>query len=228
MKNRKALDISTIIQFYNIFQVVACTFFVLKFHDLGFSLRQTWKCDKNLTAGREEETFYVFWWFLMLRTLELVETVFFILRKKEKQASALHIYHHISSIVLMWVFLKYSAGEYFHLICHCKPKHLFFSGMMEIYGITLNCCVHVVMYLFYFCSSIKSLSGVVKVVKPLLTAIQIVQLSVMLVHCFVAVSSSCKATKLFYLQIFNISFLIFLFAKFFVQSYMKKNKVHSN
>lgn len=111
MKNRKPLNITKIIQLYNIFQISACTYFVVKFHDLGFSFQNTWKCENKLVSGRENETFIVLWWFIMLRTLELVETVFFILRKKQNQVSALHIYHHISTIVLLWLFLKYSAGE---------------------------------------------------------------------------------------------------------------------
>lgn len=111
MKNRKAFNISTVIQSYNIFQVVACAYFVAKFHDLGFSFRNTWKCVDDLKVGREDETFDQMWWFLMLRTFELVETVFFILRQKQNQVSALHLYHHISTIVLLWLYFKYSAGD---------------------------------------------------------------------------------------------------------------------
>lgn len=125
MKNRKAFNISTIIQCYNIFQVVACTYFVIKFHDLGFSFRNTWKCARKLEVGREDETFTVLWWFIMLRTVELVETVFFILRKKENQVSALHLYHHISTIVLLWLYLKHSAGELFSLSSIVSINFLF-------------------------------------------------------------------------------------------------------
>lgn len=111
MKNRKPYNISAIIQFYNIFQVAACIYFVTKFCELGFSFKNTWKCVDDLSSGREDETFNRMWWFLMLRILELVETVFFILRKKQSQISALHIYHHISTIVLLWLYFKYSAGK---------------------------------------------------------------------------------------------------------------------
>ena len=111
MKNRKAYDISGIIRFYNVFQVLACTFLVVRFHNLGFSFRNTWKCGNKLEAGREDESFDVLWWFLALRTLELLETVFFILRKKQNQVSSLHVYHHISTIILTWLHLKYLSGN---------------------------------------------------------------------------------------------------------------------
>ncbi|XP_070505842.1 very long chain fatty acid elongase F-like, partial [Chironomus tepperi] len=48
--------------------------------------------------------------FIILRLSELLETVFFVLRKKFKQVSMLHVYHHISTVVLLWIFLLYSGG----------------------------------------------------------------------------------------------------------------------
>jgi high-affinity K+ transport system ATPase subunit B len=80
------------------------------------------------------------------------------------------------------------------------------------------------MYSFYFCSTVKSLSTVVKVVKPFLTSIQLIQLVAILIHCIVAVSPSCGASNVFYVQILNILILIGFFAKFFVESYMKPKK----
>lgn len=57
-----------------------------------------------------------FWWYgIMLRLVEFVETVFFVLRKKQNQVTFLHIYHHISTILIFWVFLKYSGSEFNHL-----------------------------------------------------------------------------------------------------------------
>lgn len=110
MKNRQPFNLSTTIKAYNIFQIVACFWFVTNFHHLGFSFRFTWKCVNKLKPGYEEETHRQMWWFVMLRTVELIETVFFVLRKKQNQVSALHVYHHISTVVLLWLYLKYSAG----------------------------------------------------------------------------------------------------------------------
>jgi hypothetical protein len=111
MKNRKPMDISALIRFYNVFQVAACTYLVVRFHTLGFSFRQTFQCTKNFEPGREKEIFNLLWWFLMLRSIELVETVFFILRKKQNQVSALHVYHHISTIAVVWLHLKFMSGK---------------------------------------------------------------------------------------------------------------------
>jgi len=114
MEKRKAYNLDRIIRFYNLFQVIACSWFVYIYHLHGFSFRNTWKCvtydgspEKNIAP------YWHFWFFLGLRTIELIETVFFVLRKKQNQISALHLYHHLSTIALLWLFFKYSCGELF-------------------------------------------------------------------------------------------------------------------
>lgn len=47
----------------------------------------------------------------LLKGFELVETIFFVLRKKDNQVSVLHVYHHISTFVLTWFFARSVAGE---------------------------------------------------------------------------------------------------------------------
>jgi elongation of very long chain fatty acids protein 1 len=224
MKNRKPMNISAIIQGYNVFQVVACAYFVWKFHDNGFSFQQTWRCVVDVQPSSKIDFYNTGWWFMMLRTVELVETVFFILRKKQNQVSTLHVYHHVSTIVLMWLNMKYKTGK--EVFCIEVPFSIFSSipGMMPVFIVAINSCVHIIMYTFYFCSTVKGLSIVVKVVKPFLTSIQLIQLVAILIHCIVAVSPSCGASNVFYVQILNILILIGFFAKFFVESYMKPMK----
>lgn len=51
------------------------------------------------------------WRLLMLKILELSDTVIFILRKKYNQASFLHIYHHTSTALLSWIACKFVPGK---------------------------------------------------------------------------------------------------------------------
>lgn len=89
---------------------------------------------------------------------------------------------------------------------------------------TINSTVHVVMYSYYFLSSFKSLAAFTNKVKPLLTAIQIIQLVVILGHVGLAVMPSCNGSKLFYAQFANISLLIFMFSRFYAASYVRKDE----
>lgn len=51
---------------------------------------------------------YYGWLAMCLRMVEFAETIFFVLRKKQNQVSALHVYHHISTFLIVWWSLKLS------------------------------------------------------------------------------------------------------------------------
>lgn len=115
MKDRKPMKLNTFIRGYNIFQVIACVFFVewgiyrgvnpITFHG-------TLQCTANrISLAEHFDLCDKTWWFMMLRLVELVETVIFVLRKKQNQVSALHLYHHTSTVWLLWIILKYSPSK---------------------------------------------------------------------------------------------------------------------
>ena len=112
MKDRKPMNLSLFIRCYNVFQVLACTFFIHWIHQRGTSYKSTWRCIEN---RREPEAAIqlanITWLFMWLRIIELLETVIFVLRKKQNQVSPLHLYHHISTVCLLWLFMKYSPSE---------------------------------------------------------------------------------------------------------------------
>jgi elongation of very long chain fatty acids protein 1 len=111
MENRRPYDLTQIIRVYNIFQVITCAWFVYKAHQVNFSLKMTWRCIDDLVPGTEDKVYILMWRFILLRTFEFIETIFYVLRKKQNQVSALHVYHHVSTVVLVWIFVKYSPGK---------------------------------------------------------------------------------------------------------------------
>jgi GNS1/SUR4 family len=112
MKNREPFDIISLIRTYNGFQVFACTFIVVRGHYMGFTLNYLWVCEKfeYFTELQRVEVKICYWLFLGLRCVEFVETVFFVLKKKLNQASFLHIFHHIGSALMTWLFIVSNAG----------------------------------------------------------------------------------------------------------------------
>ena len=52
------------------------------------------------------------WIYYMAKIIELLDTVFFVLRKKYSQVSFLHLYHHTLMPVCSFVGVKYLAGEF--------------------------------------------------------------------------------------------------------------------
>lgn len=208
MENRKALDLSNVTRAYNIFQLVSSSVTVIVGHSIGLSFKFGYQCVAAPSPLDEvtDAKMFLFrgtWLYIMLRASELAETVFFVLRKKQNQVSFLHVYHHIAVVSLLWLYLKYNAGE------------------GETFLVLLNSSVHVVMYLYYFLSSFESMKGITGRVKKFITRIQITQLVVLLTHCIWAIVG-CNATKLYYLQTLNIIILVFMFARFYFKSYKSK------
>ncbi|OBS66311.1 hypothetical protein A6R68_05148 [Neotoma lepida] len=50
------------------------------------------------------------WWYFVSKGVEYLDTVFFILRKKNNQVSFLHVYHHCTMFTLWWIGIKWVAG----------------------------------------------------------------------------------------------------------------------
>lgn len=73
--------------------------------------------------------------YFLLKVADLLDTVFFVLRKKQNQITFLHLYHHTGMVVLIWNATKFFPGG-----------HSIFTGF-------LNSIVHVVMYGYYLVSA---------------------------------------------------------------------------
>lgn len=52
----------------------------------------------------------VCWWYFFSKIIELLDTVFFILRKKNNQITFLHVYHHSTMLINWWLGVKFIAG----------------------------------------------------------------------------------------------------------------------
>lgn len=113
MENKNPVDLKKIIRVYNVFQVIACSIYVTGAYKLGFTFSRIFQCESfDFLSDSDRRIVQVgTWLFLCLRLIELVETVFFILRKKENQASFLHIFHHISSAIVGWLYLAMRPGK---------------------------------------------------------------------------------------------------------------------
>lgn len=113
MKTREPFNVIFLIRLYNAFQVFVCAVFVIRAHQIGLSFKYVWKCERFLwlTDLERLEIKIGLWLFLVLRIVEFIETIFFVVRKKQKQASFLHIFHHIGSVLMAWLFIVSGAGR---------------------------------------------------------------------------------------------------------------------
>jgi hypothetical protein len=75
--------------------------------------------------------------FIMLRIIEFIETVMFVLRKKQNQVSPLHVYHHISTVCLLWVFFNYHPSKFDqNLMSQFRVNFYFFFQLRALWQFT--------------------------------------------------------------------------------------------
>lgn len=79
------------------------------------------------------------WIYYMAKIIELLDTVFFVLRKKTSQVSFLHVYHHTLMPICAFIGVKYLAG-----------------GHGTLLGL-INSFIHVLMYTYYMLSAMPSM-----------------------------------------------------------------------
>ena len=137
MAQRKAYNLKIVISIYNMFQVAAsvyivvevsaysffCKYFfknqnhnyitIFQLSKIGFTFRNTWKCvqietvkDHNLIQRAK-----LGWFICVLKATDMLDTIFFILRKSERQITFLHVFHHVTTFLLMWLYVKFSIGK---------------------------------------------------------------------------------------------------------------------
>lgn len=146
--------------------------------------------------------------YFMCKLIELLDTVFFVLRKKNRQITFLHIYHHAIMPVCSWI------G------CRFLP-----NGHGTLLGV-INAFVHVIMYTYYMLSSIGPHMNKYLWWKKHLTLLQLIQFSIIVSHSLQILFNGCDYPKpIAFLLVLNGIVFIYMFGSFYVHSYIKQDKL---
>lgn len=149
----------------------------------------------------------------MVKVVDLLDTVFFVLRKKKNQITFLHVYHHTGMVMLTYGATKYLPGG-----------HSVFMG-------GINSFVHVVMYSYYFITSYSPKYKANLWWKKYITQLQLVQFFLILLHySILLVQPNCGYPKFTAgILVPQNLFMCILFGDFYVKAYWKKPKnIESN
>ncbi|XP_063704326.1 very long chain fatty acid elongase 4-like [Culicoides brevitarsis] len=213
MRNRKPFELKTIIIAYNAMQVVISAFLVTRIFDTRYFLQYFYGFGCTSINEKEDLHFKTglfngMWYYTMAKLIDLVDTCFFVLRKKQNHVSFLHVYHHIGVILFSWCILKYATG----------PESL-------VVGL-FNSAVHVVMYAYYLVAALGPAYKKYLWWKKYLTVLQLVQFFYIFFHMTAAIFLSCQWNKVvIYAVIINAIFHIFLFSDFYKKTYNEKEKL---
>ncbi|XP_055837570.1 elongation of very long chain fatty acids protein F-like [Episyrphus balteatus] len=208
MKSRPAFHLKTFIVFYNIFQIITCAYLIFKSFTINLPVTHFWKC-VVVTPGSTEDKDYHHVAFVLfcLKVSEFTETLVFVLRKKYRQVSFLHVFHHCST-----VFMAYHMNHSY-------------SNSAAFFPLYINSFVHLIMYTYYLMAATLP-SEVIKKLIPLkksITIIQMVQFTIVLAQVVIALCLGCKFPNgLLALYCFMIMVIFYEFYNFYQKSYIKK------
>jgi elongation of very long chain fatty acids protein 4 len=166
-----------------------------------------WQCQEMDTSDDEYSlrTANVLWWYYFSKVIEMMDTMFFICKGNYRQLSFLHIYHHSTMFVLWWFGVKYVPGG------------------NSVLGALINCCVHVVMYSYYFLAAFGPRFKEYLWWKKYITKMQLTQFFIALVHSIVSYRTGCKWPMWMHYTLngYLVSFLI-LFGNFYMVNYINQ------
>lgn len=147
------------------------------------------------------------WWYFASKGFEFADTLFFILRKKDRQLTFLHKYHHSSMFLVWWTAVR------------------FVPGGSAIIPIVVNSLVHVLMYAYYGLSAIGPRMQKYLWWKRHLTIIQLIQFFIGVSIGIHLITSDCQFTRWMQYVFSGYAFsFIILFGNFYLHEYIKGKK----
>lgn len=192
---------------YNLFQIVFNAWIFWELGMCGWLTGQyNYFCqpvDYSPTNETAIRALHAGYWFFISKFIDFFDTFFFVLRKKNNQITALHLYHHFILPISIWPGTRYVCGG-----------HAMFFAF-------INSLVHVVMYLYYLLAAMGPRFEKYTWWKKYLTSFQITQFVVGSAHCFqLFFKNECNFPKAFYIWIgFHEVCFFILFVHFYREAY---------
>jgi len=162
MRSRPALEPTAAMQIYNVYEAALSALMVALFAAEAAALGGpvalfTAPVDRSARGSRLA---FALWLSYASKATEFADTLWMVLRKKERQVTALHLIHHAEMGFLMWTYLRWAPGG------------------TSAFGPAINAGVHVVMYVYYLLTGM----GMKPAWKQALTVMQLAQFCVILAH----------------------------------------------
>ncbi|CAH0407562.1 unnamed protein product [Chilo suppressalis] len=206
MKNRQPMELRKTIFVYNLLQVILSTYYTCLGTAILWETELFPKVCPTFDPKFRGKISYLIYVFLLGKYTELLDTIFFVLRKKYDQVSFLHVYHHSSVVFGTYMLFRYSQ-------CHSC-----------VYFITVNSFVHIVMYTYYLVSGLGPQFAKYLTWKKHITNLQRIQfISIFLHQILCILRTKCEYSYAAIIYILYSTVLFFrMFTNFYTKSYKKK------
>ncbi|OWR40664.1 elongation of very long chain fatty acids protein AAEL008004-like isoform X1 [Danaus plexippus] len=206
MRDRKPYSLKNTIALYNISQILLSIFLVYEGLASGWWNDYNFDCqpvDYSDTPKAKRMAAAV-WWYFFAKIVELLDTVFFVLRKKNRQITFLHLYHHTMMPICAWIGVRFLPG-----------------GHGTLLGV-INSFIHIVMYTYYLISGLGPQYQKYLWWKKHLTSMQLVQFVIIFYHNFSVMFCDCNYPKTInFLLALNAGLFLYMFGNFYYRNYIK-------
>ncbi|XP_020499396.1 elongation of very long chain fatty acids protein 1a [Labrus bergylta] len=216
MANRKPYRLNTAMIIYNFSMVAFNAYIVYEFLMSGWGTNYTWRCDlaDTSTTPQAFRMIRASWLFFFSKYIELIDTVFFVLRKKQSQITFLHVFHHSFMPWTWWWGITLTP-----------------AGGMGCFHAMVNAVVHVIMYFYYGLSAAGPRFQKYLWWKKYMTAIQLTQFVLVSVHIsqyyFMEKCDYQVPLWIHLIWMYGVFFFL-LFSNFWIQSYIKGKRLPVN
>lgn len=213
MAKRKPFQLKEVMIIYNFSMVAFNAYIVYEFLMSGWGTTYTWRCDLcDPTSSPEAlRMIRVAWLFYFSKYIELMDTMFFVLRKKHSQITFLHIFHHSFMPWTWWWGITLTP-----------------AGGMGSFHAMVNAVVHVIMYFYYGLAAAGPRFQKFLWWKKYMTAIQLTQFVLVSVHISqYYFMEKCDYQVPIFIHLIWIygTFFFVLFSNFWVQAYIKGKRL---
>lgn len=212
MANRKPFQLKEAMIVYNFTLVALSIVIVYEFLMSGWATTYTWRCDPIDMSNSPQalRMVRVAWLFWFSKIIELIDTVFFVLRKKHGQVTFLHIFHHSFMPWTWWWGIVFAPG-----------------GMGSFHAM-VNSTVHIIMYFYYGLSAAGPRFQKFLWWKKYMTAIQLTQFVLVSLHAtqyYFMDSCDYQFPMILHLIWMYGTFFFVLFSNFWIQAYVRGKRL---
>ncbi|KAH9367933.1 hypothetical protein HPB48_008347 [Haemaphysalis longicornis] len=213
MKNRRPVAVKPLVLTYNALTVIVSVYFSVATLQITY-LRGTAVgveglppyslfCEGTDNSSNGLPFLHHLWLYMFTKIAELLDTVFFVLLKKNGHISYLHVSHHALAVLTVWLNLNNGI-----------------TGQSAMFPF-LNSAVHAVMYTYYGLAALPSSLRPNLWWKKYVTLFQIVQFVTFAVHASIPLSLDCGYPRTMAWVIVTESCLFaWLFSRFYCHHYM--------
>ncbi|GLH03297.1 Elongation of very long chain fatty acids protein [Gryllus bimaculatus] len=113
MANRKAFDLKWVLVAFNASQVIINAYLFYLALSLGWLNGYSLRCQPvdYSTSELAMEIAWGVYLYYVVKLVDLLDTVFYVMRKRDRQISFLHVYHHAGMVLLSYIGACYFPGS---------------------------------------------------------------------------------------------------------------------